>query len=533
MSYKQKAVLKVLERIEKEFQVAKDPEAKERREKAFSDFFFFCNYYLSGDFTAPPAEYQKILVKIINQECVTKEDVETFKKFIHSKYHGYLKPIKRLKGIVDVEPRGHGKSTRMSLAYPLWRVLTGKSRFVVIVAASEREALRILKFIKWELVDNEKIIADFGSMRTDVWRADYVELANGTAIQALGSGSSMRGIRFKDPRTGQTFRPDLVICDDIMKDELAYSAVQREKLYDWFKRTVLPLGKDVFVVVINTIFHNDDLPSRLLREIEEEKLKGWLGLRFAAFLEDGETPLWKEYWSKETLFEKKEALGSVKFATEYMNEPLSEEDKLFRQEWLRFYNEAEYLKLLEAKHRFDVVMAVDPATGKQKGDYSAVVVCAKDKETGLIYIREAFGDRISDISLAEKIIQFYEKYKPRIIVFEEVAFQEIYKKEVMRIASKKGIHLPMRGVKPKAAKEVRIQKLSPLIESGLLLFKKDQRLLLDQLLDYPHAGHDDLPDALEMAVSALESEEKKPFAFSCTIRRKSREIVNKLRRFYG
>ena len=149
-------------------------------------------------------------------------------------------------------------------------------------------------------------------------------------------------------------------------------------------------------------------------------------------------------------------------------------------------------------------MAVDPATGKKTGDYSAIVVVGKDKETGILYVLDAFGEKISDLKLIDKIIEKYLAFKPRRIIFEEVVFQEIYKNQVMREASKRGIHLPIKGVKPKVSKEVRIQKLSPLIENGLLRFKKNQKLLIDQLIMFPKGDHDDLPDALEMAVSAFE-----------------------------
>ena len=528
MSYKQRAALKALEKVERELSAASDPEARERRLRAERDFFFFCRTYLSGDFSAPPADYQKVLIEIINREAVTEEDVKRLKGFIHPRYHGSLKPVPRLKGLVDIEPRGHGKSTRMALAYPLWCVLTRRRRFVVLVSASEREAHRSLKFIKWELLGNERIVHDFGNLKTDTWRADYIELANGTAIQAFGAGQSMRGLRFKDPVTGRTYRPDLVICDDIMRDELAYSAVQREKLYDWFKRTVLPLGKDIFIVVINTIFHADDLPSRLLREMEEGKLPGWLGLRFAAFLPDGETPLWPQYWSRKALLEKKQTLGSVKFATEYMNEPLSEEDRLFREEWFVFYDPAE----LPSPGEMEVVAGVDPATGKASGDYSAICVLGR-APSGLLYVLETYARRVSPRAFMEALFEVYERWKPRVILFETVAFQEVYKDEIMREGARRGLYLPIKEVKPRAAKEIRAQKLSPLIENGLLRFRREQRLLREQLLAFPKGDHDDLVDALEMAVSALEEARKTPFAKAVELPLKARRLVSGFREFWG
>ncbi len=490
MSYK----TKVLEKLDVP---EVDKEKKKRIQRAKKDFWFFCFYYLDEFFDKDPANYHKILIDIINKEKVEESHIRALKKEIHSKYHKLLYPIEKIKGIVDVEPREHGKSVRFSYAYPLWRVLTGKSKFVVIASSSQRLANQFLRDIKYELVGNEKLISDFGEQKGEVWRADFIELKNGSAIMAIGANAEVRGVRHRQ------YRPDLIICDDIQKDEIARSPLQRENLYDWFKRTIIPLGKDALIIVVNTIFHHDDLPSRLLKEIEQRTLKNWLGLRFSAIKENGK-PLWPAKWSLEDLEEKKLVLGSSKFATEYMNEPTSDEEAIFKPEWIKYYNDAE----IPPRDRLIITMGVDPATGKQHGDYSAYVVVGKDKETGKIYVLETYGKKISPERFTQDIISAYKRWTPKVIIFEEIAFQEIYKKVIMEKASKEGVHLPIKGIKHKLSKAERIYRLAPLVENGFILFRENQTLLIDQLLMFPKGDHDDLPDALEMAVQGLEKGEK-------------------------
>jgi len=472
------------------FQIEKDTEKAERIKRAKKDFWFFCSYYLSDFFQSNPAEYQKILIDIINKEKVEKHHIEKLKQFIHTQHHGLLYEIPQLKGIVDIEPRESGKSTRMSFAMPLWKALTGKSKFIVIIASTQKLANKILRDIRYELVDNEKIIQDFGEQKGAVWNTDFIELKNGTAIMARGAGASIRGARHRQ------HRPDYIVCDDILTDESARSPLQRENIYDWFKRAVIPLGKNAFIVVVNTIFHYDDLPSRLLNEIQNKTLKNWLGLRFSAILENGK-PLWEGYWSKEELEEKKQIIGSVKFATEYQNEPLSDEDALFKKEWIQYYKPS----ALPPTHQLQITMAVDPALG---GDYSAIVVVAKDKQTGQMYVLDTYAKKISPSQFSKEIIRIYEKHRPQKIAFETIAFQEYFKDNIMKEASKAGIHLPIKPIKPKLSKADRIAKLVPLVENGLLLFNEKQKLLIDQLLMFPKADHDDLPDALQMAVELQE-----------------------------
>ena len=482
-----------------ELKVEKDTSKKKRIEKAKKDFWFFCLHYLDEFFTEAPAPYQRTLIDIINKERVEETHIKALRKEIHSKYHKLLYPIKKLKGIVDVEPREHGKSTRMSFAYPLWRILTGRSKFVVIIASSQKLANKILRDIKYELIGNEKILEDFGQQRGEVWTADFIELKNGSAVMASGAGSAIRGTRHRQ------HRPDLIICDDILKDETARSPTQREKIYDWFKRAVIPLGKDAIIIVVNTIFHHDDLPSRLLKEIQQKTLKNWLGLRFSAIKEDN-TPLWPSHWPLQDLEEKKLVLGSSKFATEYMNEPTSDEEAIFRPEWIKYYTDAQ----LPPRDRLIITMGVDPATGKQHGDYSAYVVVGKDKETGKIYVLEAYGKKVSPERFTQDIISAYKRWAPKVIIFEEIAFQEIYKKVIMEKASKEGIHMPIKGIKHRLSKAERIYRLAPLVENGFILFRENQTLLVDQLLTFPKSDHDDLPDALEMAIQGLEKTQTKP-----------------------
>ncbi|MBU0640031.1 MAG: hypothetical protein KKB50_14285, partial [Planctomycetes bacterium] len=54
-------------------------------------------------------------------------------------------------------------------------------------------------------------------------------------------------------------------------------------------------------------------------------------------------------------------------------------------------------------------------------------------------------------------------------------------------------------------KLARIQSLQPLVRSGTLQFSRKHAVLLEQMMLFPKAAHDDGPDALEMAVAAARS----------------------------
>jgi len=301
--------------------VEKSKEKTKRVQRARTDFGYFCNYYLSNYFFEDPAEYQQILYDVANTKSLKYDTVDSLKPFIEERYHKLLKPHSSLAGAMFCEPREHGKTVRWSFAYVLWNALTGKNRYTLLIGASADAARENLINIKSELEENEFILEDFGFLKGDVWRDDRIELKNGTCIQAKGSGASMRGTRFRQ------YRPDLIVLDDILKDDAVDSPSQRDKISRWLKRVVFNLGQTAFIIWVNTIFHSDDPISRLIEEVEAGTLKRWIAVRLSCLRPDG-SPLWPEYWSAEALEEKREQLGFDNFSTEWCNEPLSDEQRI-------------------------------------------------------------------------------------------------------------------------------------------------------------------------------------------------------------
>ncbi|NOU49977.1 phage terminase large subunit [Pseudoalteromonas sp. JBTF-M23] len=483
----------------------------ERRRKAKGSFAYFCKTYLPQAFPLEFAEYQTALIDVVSKRTLSAEHEQLFKSVIAKTDHDFIKmpnPGEQLEAVLDIEPRDHGKTTRNTQALPLWIALNFPGEFPVLCAASKDSATDMLDAIKSALEDNDAIIDDYGvqKVKGNTWSKKKIQLANGSAIAAVGAGQTLRGIKNKFQR------PTHVICDDLLKDDEVESRTQRDKIYKWFKRVILNLGKGALTIIANTIMHPDDLPSRLLNEIAEGQLENWLGLRFSAVVpnENGDalqhkdinehiTPLWPERWSVRDIIKKARDLGSSIFSTEWLNQPLSDEERKFHEEWIEYYAQLP----IDVMRRLKIIMAVDPATGTKDGDFSAIVVVGYDPETGVYYVLYAWIERKSDLQLAYKIIEVFKVWKPKTIWFEDVVFQKIYKKMVAREAAKMSIRLPLKSFKG-GNKDLRIQSLAPYIENGVLQFKEEQTRLVQQILNYPK-DHDDGPDALEMCISKLEN----------------------------
>ncbi len=471
-------------------------EKKARLAKAKNDFFYFCKTYLPHYFSSEPAPYHKTLIDIANTQSLTEKHIAEIKPLIKEEYHSYLIASENVKAVVDIEPRGFSKSTRWALAFPLWRILFKKNNFVCIFCATQDMANRALQSIKDEIEGNDLIFEDFGAMEGKVWKSDFITLKNETAIKGFGAGSAVRGIKFRQ------YRPDLIICDDILKDDAARTFSQREKIYKWFLRAVMPLGQDVFTIIINTIFHSDDVPSRLLKRIAAGELTDWIGLRFAAFTPQG-ISLWSSYWTEEKLNTKKREIGSAAFSTEYMNEPLSDEERIFKPEWFIRYKHIDLNSLR-------VFMGVDPSAGKHDEFAIFVLGIAQD---GILYELDEWAECCSVDKAINKLIEKYLIFKPVLIGFEEVGFQSIYKKHILEAASKKGVYLPIKGLTTRGIGKERILSLSPLIENGFFKFKENHNKTIDQLTMYPKSEFDDLQDALYYAWEVSQNKAGEVFAY--------------------
>lgn len=492
-----------------------DRDKESRRKRAKKDFAYFCSYYMPEAFTSEFGDYQKLVVEIVNNRAVNARTVSQLKKFIKADHHDYLKTVERLDGILDIEPRDHGKSTRMSQAFPLWLALNHEAVFPVITGASKESATGFMDSIKLEIENNERIREDYGDLKGRTWKKNKITLTNGNAIAAVGANESIRGIKDKYRR------PTHIICDDLLKDKEVNSKTSRDGLYRWFKRVVMNLGKGALIVLVNTIMHPDDLPSRLLNEIKEgSKLRNWIGLRFSAITPAG-NPLWPQRWTLEDIALKKIDLGSHIFATEWENEPMPDDEKKFRKDWFRTF------KLSDINWQgLTRVMAVDPATGSDIGCDSAVVVIGKN-DNQMLYTLEAKGEPISDMQLIQRIIDMFLLWRPKHIVFETVLFQKIYKNQLLREALRQGVVLPIVCVDQKMNKEFRISSLSPLVEAGILLFREGLDRCMEQFESFPK-GLIDLPDAVEMAVSKLITKNTPaPSVHSLGVKRESFRVLGR------
>lgn len=325
-------------------------------------------------------------------------------------------------------PRGHAKSTAITLSYTLAKVVFRESSFVIIVSDTEAQSILFLADIKKELIENENIYNVFGvagfdkDSETDV----IVRFKDGhiARLMAKGSEQKMRGLKWDNKR------PDLIICDDIENDELVMNKERREKFQRWFSSALLPIRSDKGIFrMVGTILHADSLLESFMPQerdkdtvstplkVYSERPRQWLAYKYRAHNPDYSQILWPEKKPKEffvALRAQYEARAQLdQYSQEYLNNPIDDSNTHFRRS--DFIN----LKAEDFDKRLVYYVTMDLAvTIKQTTDYSVFMVWGVDSD-GYIHVRHVIRDRFDSLEIVDVIFELYKAYDPVMFVTEK------------------------------------------------------------------------------------------------------------------
>lgn len=459
----------------------------------------------------------------------------------------------RGKKLAVAAPRGHAKSTLVSLVYVLWCVCYEREKYILILSDTNDQAEGLLKHVKDELEDNERLRRDFPNVcvtdddgKLPLWTRDEIVTKNGIKITALGAGQKIRG------RRNQEHRPSLIILDDIENDQNTQSKESMDKLNEWFERAVLKSGaKGTNVVFVGTIQSYGCLLSRYTKE----NRPGWESRTYKAVLSfakredlwgkwkvyyngdeqygdktgalaalefyrdnekdllEGTSVLWPEKEDYYTLMVMLQDDGESSFSSEKQNEPIDPKSAVFKWDSFQYWDDV-YKTEEELRQKFGDQLvfyaACDPSLGKpgKRGDYSAIIVIAKHEDTGKAYVLDADIAKRSPEELVEAVVTKGRFYAFRRVFIEANQFQELLVRDIENKAYSEGVTLNIEKKINTSDKIARIQSLATWVNDGRIMFARNQRLLIDQLKHFPKAAHDDGPDALAMVIHSAATENR-------------------------
>ena len=448
--------------------------------------------------------------------------------------------------IAIAAPRYFGKSTMITLIYVVYCICYSKEQFIVIISNTSSQVIQILDNIKKELMENELLKLDFpeifesgGKLKLLRWRQADIITRNKVLVLALSSGQQIRGRRFG------TARPTLVLADDLEDSENTFGVESRDKMKDWYEKSVLKVGSEnTNYIFIGNLYH----PYSLLSEyVCPDEYPAWIKKVYPAIvtwpkrmdlwddkwaniynhkiefngasgpvaarqyyqknkieMDEGAVLLWDKRYSLDKLMETRQE-NEFSFLSEFQNTPVNLRDCLFDMDNIVYWDGSgrsvdDLLKSLGDNVRF--YGACDPSLGLStvKGDFSAIVVLAKDEISKTLYIIVADIERRPIEKIVSDILAYHLRYKFVKFGIESNQFQRVLVDLVRKEGEETEIYIPLEAVINKDDKIARIQSLRPRIKSGNLQFSKKHRQLLEEGRYFPKGRHDDGLDALELAV---------------------------------
>ena len=410
-------------------------------------------------------------------------------------------------------PRYHAKTTAISVKYVLWRIGRNPNIRVVVISRTGALSQDINREVRRNIENNPRYQRVFPEIEPDSpWGDERFQVKRSKIMK----DATFYGTGLEGSVTG--IRADLLILDDPFDLNNVMTEGQREKVRNWIESvTVSILPPSGEMICVGTRWHEDDYWGTLLSKSVEND-GNWVCKVYTA-IENYEDPpekwrlLWPEAWTWETLVQRREDIGSLRFKSLYQNDPSGLSGALFKHDWLTFYDPL--IMTPEFTQNFDYVMGVDPAISESpEADRTAIARIAHDVDRGDIYVLDMYADR-HDFPSQVKLIEEWALRRPlpniqlggriRKVGIEANAYQQALSKTAyIRM-------LPVIEVRQKKNKDARMLGLQPHFENGRIKFPDPRygasswwEQFQDEYLAYPRGRHDDMMDALQLAFEMVD-----------------------------
>lgn len=454
-------------------------------ENSLNDLYFLCRNVLCT-LEDPTPGYKDLYLPTHGRLC----------KFITT----YARPRQK---VIVLMPRGWIKSYIITVGWNIQCILRNliykKRELAVVSSAVIENAIEFIDKIKFNLAYNDLLRGVFQrwipadlARDADRWKLNVIEIG-GNRIEV---GSVEKSLTSRHFGRGTN--------DDLVNLENSQSKPQLDKTIDWwrlYQSLLLPLGieilpgtrwdaEDLYGYLIKRFLN---IPRNIQADMHKMSVFEWHDKRYhllqVACWEDLEKErgstypvLWPEERLKEIQREQQDRFGG-----QYLNDPIAMSSRKFKVHWFQYYEPTDVPKTPEGNLQVFTLMTVDP-TGKEKieSDYTGITVAdaALDKK---VYIR--FGQRklITDLKLAEWIVEVACLYQPMVIGIEETKFStimeflEIVIPQMIRASRIPPALVPyirtLTGYCVELGshgrpKRIRVEALTGWIESGRFLFPK-------------------------------------------------------------
>jgi phage terminase large subunit-like protein len=299
-----------------------------------------------------------------------------------------------------------------------------------------------------------------GDRRFRSWRSGYREVFPQTVISKTKSAEE----DFETTRGGGRFTTsvggaltgrggDVLIIDDPIKPQDAFSDVRRKSSNDWYDNTLhsrLDDKRNGKILLTMQRLHEDDLTGHILGK------ENWDQISLPAIATEDEEyilmngrqvgrktgeALHPEREPLEILEQLKQSVGSYIFASQYQQTPVPLAGNLVKWAWFQSYDEPPPIS-----GNRQIVQSWDTAFTENDGsDWSVATTWLVDGKN--YYLIDIFRKRLDFPSLKRSVVSYHQRWKANTVLIEDVATGTALKQQ---LRSESQIYII--GVKPEGTK---------------------------------------------------------------------------------
>jgi predicted phage terminase large subunit-like protein len=301
---------------------------------------------------------------------------------------------------------------------------------------------------------------------------------------------------------------DLIIIDDPLKAEEAWSDARRNAVNEWFDTALLSRLNDKTegaIVVVMQRLHEDDLIGHVITK------GGWELLAFPAIAEENESltvetvygprrfaratgeVLHAQRESADTLARLRAQMGHAAFLAQYQQAPCPRDGVMVKAKWFPRYAPHELPRDFEAR-----VISCDTANkASELSDYTVFTVWGvKNKHLWLLSVLRR---RMEYYELRRVLKETIAQHRADVVLIEDRASGTQLIQE-LKNESVRGV----RACEPKGDKQMRLWAQTATMEQGFVHLPKDAPWLDDylrELTSFPNGRYDDPVDSTVQAIA--------------------------------
>ena len=504
------------------------------KELGLKDIAFFAEYFLTNKFVASSENTLKPLGNVHYEIFDNLDKLLIEDQFDQQEF---------------ILPRGIGKSTIINSLVATWGAVYKTSIFTVVIGKTDTLMSEFIDEVKHNLSD-EYLVECFGQFvpttKEYANNSSEVELLNGTKVQGITWGGSIRGIKYK------AHRPSVIITDDVLKEDDIRSETMLQRAIDKLYKEILPAGASARVIkgkkngmntkfiIIGTPLSQRDLINYVKNDASFKLLhksvfefdvdevfysQKWQEYRklLMSTKDEGRINTARNYYLQneedmhiETIWQNYDPLKMAnKFFTErlsFMQEYMCECERVGEQ-WISYMAKMDQKEIED--HTFEkTILSIDTATSsRSKSDYFAFTVLSK--YNGFLFVREGILKKYDAKTEFDMYINFtvelIRKYNINAFVVERNVFKDLdtvaIKKALEEDKDLRKKRVQSISVFNNKKKDDRIATIADKINSGTIIFNEDDKDYNQQVFDFcgqNYSLHDDAIDSLEMAVNHID-----------------------------